>query len=496
MSPADESSNENPTNDTKPTAKRSSIAGLAVWDFGGRLVSFGVLFVVSVLLTRLLTPAEFGAFAVVLAIIAFSSIFIDLGFRSAIVQRQDTSQEQLSTVFFLNVLIGLLLFFGLYLVAGRIEQFYAIAGLADYIQAASVIFFVNSLSLVPSGLLQKELKLKALSVITTVAAAISGSVAITLALYGYGVWALVAQQLILSAVASTGVFIASGWRPSFLFSPRSIIPLWNYGIRLFLAGISDIIFTRLDVFIIGKLFPIQTLGFYNRAQSLDNLIKNFGSSTTTSVAFPVIARMADQLDNVRSFYIRCLNIISFLSFLLIGVLFLTCFDIVIILFTETWTNVGYYFRIMALTAFVYPVSALMVNLIAARGNSRAFLKLEILKKAVLFPAYLSFFFGGVMVFLVVLGFVYLLALTLNAEFIRREIDIPIGKQLWAILKYSLAGIAAGIAGYLAGAFIENLYVHFVVASVTFSAIYLAICYKFSLPGMLEVTDRVRSLRNA
>jgi O-antigen/teichoic acid export membrane protein len=496
MRPFENTPNENSVNEPNTPRKGSSIAGLAVWDFGGRLASFCVLFVVSVLLTRLLTPAEFGVFAVVLAIIAFSSIFIDLGFRSAIVQRQDTSQEQLSTVFFLNVLIGLLLFCGLYFVAGRIEQFYGITGLADYVQVASVIFFVNSLSLVPSGLLQKELRLKALSVITSVAAAISGAVAITLALYGHGVWALVAQQLILAAATSTGVFIASGWRPSFQFSPRSIVPLWNYGIRLFLAGLSDIIFSRLDVFIIGKLFPIQTLGFYNRAQSLDNLIKNFGSSTTTSVAFPVIARMADQLENVRSFYLRCLNIISFLSFLLIGVLFLTCFDIVIILFTETWTDVGYYFRIMALTGFVYPVSALMVNLIAARGNSGAFLKLEILKKAVLFPAYLSFFFGGVMVFLFVLGFVYLLALALNAEFVRREIDIPIGEQLWAIGKYSLAGIAAGITGYLAGVFIENIYIHFVVASVTFLAIYLAVCYKFGLSGMLEVTERVRSFRNA
>ncbi|MBX3265909.1 MAG: lipopolysaccharide biosynthesis protein [Acidobacteria bacterium] len=496
MSPADESSSENPTNDTKPTAKRSSIAGLAVWDFGGRLASFGVLFVVSVLLTRLLSPAEFGAFAVVLAIIAFSSIFIDLGFRSAIVQRQDTSKEQLSTVFFLNVAIGILLFAGLFLVSGVIEQFYAINGLESYIKAASAIFVLNSLSLVPGGLLQKELRLKALSVITTIAAAISGTIAILMAVYGFGVWSLVTQQLILAAITCFGSFAASKWRPSFLIDPRSIIPLWSYGIKLFLAGLSDSVFTRLDVFIIGKLFPVQTLGFYNRAQSLDNLIKNFAASTTTSVAFPVIARMADELENVKSFYLRCLNVISFLSFLLIGVLFLTCFDIVIILFTEKWIDVGYYFRIMALTAFVYPASALMVNLIAARGNSGAFLKLEILKKAVLFPAYLSFFFGGVMVFLIMLGFVYLLALALNAEFIRREIGIPIGEQLWAIATYSLPGLVAGFSGYGAGLFIDNIYLHFAVASVVFSAIYLAICYKFSLPGMLEVTDRLRSLRNA
>lgn len=482
--------------DRPEVLKRPSTAGLAVWDFGGRLASFAVLFVVSVLLTRLLTPAEFGAFAVVLGIISFSSIFIDLGFRSAIVQRQNSTPTQLSTIFYINVLIGLAMFLGLYFLASQIENFYAITGLSDYIKAASAIFFVNSLTLVPSALLQKALRLKSLSIITTIAAFISGMVAVTLAVYGFGIWALVAQQLINAVVTCFGVFFSSGWFPRFQFSPGSIVSHWSYGIRLFLAGLSDTIFTRLDVFIIGKLFPLQTLGYYNRAQSLDSLIKTFGSSTTTSVAFPVIAGIADQLDNVRSFYIRCLNIISFLSFLLIGVLFLTCFDIVIILFTDKWTDVGYYFRIMALTAFVYPVSALMVNLIAARGNSGAFLKLELMKKGLLFPAYLSFFFGGVVFFLIVLGVLYIMALLLNAEFVNREIGLPIRDQLWVIGKYALAGFTAATAGYLAGFFFHNIYIHFIVASVLFSAIYLAICYKFKLRGMLEVTDHLRMLRNA
>ena len=442
MPPTKENFVDEQEDNQNPSERKNSLAGLAVWDFGGRLANFAVLFVVSVLLTRLLTPAEFGSFAVVLAIVTFSSIFIDLGFRSAVVQRQDITQKQLSTVFFLNIFIGFLLFSAIFLSSTLIEEFYAIAGLADYIKATSSIFLINSLSLVPSGLLQKELRLKALSVITTIAAAISGTVAVALALYGYGVWALVAQQLILATVTSLGAFITSGWRPILLLSPSSIGPLWNYAIRLFLAGLSDTIFTRLDVFIIGKLFPIQTLGFYNRAQSLDNLVKHFGSSTTTSVAFPVIAKMADQVDNVRSFYLRCLNVIAFLSFLLVGVLFLTCFDIVVILFTDKWIDVGYYYRIMALTGFVYPLSALMVTLVAARGNSSAFLKLEIFKKAILFPAYLSFLFGGVMVFLVTLGVVYLIALGLNAEFVRREIGISIKEQFWVIYKYASAGLLA------------------------------------------------------
>lgn len=476
--------------------KNNSVASLAIWDFSGRLANFAVLFVVNLLLTRLLMPTQFGAFAIVIAIISFSSIFIDLGFRSAIIQSQEITQQQLSTVFFLNLAIGLTLFAGFYLLSGFIERFYGIDGLADYIKITSGIFILNSLSLVPGGLMQKRLYLKSLSIVTTIAAVISGVVAVYLALTGWGVWALVSQQLISAGVTCIFLFIFSGWWPRLQFSLASIDQLLRYGIRLFFAGLFETIFTRLDIFIIGKLFPIENLGFYNRAQSLDNLIKNFASGTTTSIAFPIIARMSQQDEQVRNFYIRCLNIISFLSFLLIGNLFLTCFDIVVILYTEKWIDVGYYFRIMVLVGFVYPVSSVMVSLIAARGNSGGFLKLEILKKAVLFPAYLSFFFGGVMVFLVVLSLLMLVALCINAEFVRREIGISFGEQIWTIFRYAPPGLAAGLGGYFAGFFIQNVFGHLLVVTIVFLTIYLALCYKFKLPGVVDVAGRLRSLRYA
>lgn len=476
---------------------RSSVARIAVWDFGGRLANFFVAFLVGVVLTRLLSPTQFGAFAIVLAIISFSSIFIDLGFRSAVIQNQKTTQQQLSTVFYVNFLIGICLVVIFVFGAAYVENFYQIEGLRNYVIAASLLFGINALALVPGGLLQKELQLKTLSIINTTAAALSGAVAIYLAFAGFGVWALVVQQLLSASFTLIGVVYMSGWLPSLSFSLRSISDLSRYGLRIFLAGMSDTIFSRLDVFIIGKLFPIQLLGFYNRAQSLDGLVRNFSASTTTSVAFPVIARMSDDDDTVRAFYRRCLNVISFLAFLLIGILFLTCFDIVIILFTDTWRDVGSFFRIMAVTSFIYPISALMVNLIAARGNSTAYLKLELLKKCILYPAYLSFFFGGVYFFLISLGIVYIAALGLNAYFVGKEIEITVTEQLWDIYKYGIVALAGTAVVFAATYYVEkNVYIHFLAASAIYSAIYLLFCYKLRLSGFSEIYDRALGFYNA
>lgn len=486
----------NSPDEIAPSAKpRLTVARAAIWDFVGRLANYVVLFVVGVILTRLLSPAEFGAFAIVLSVVTFSSIFVDLGFRSAIIQSQQTTQEQLSTVFYINFILATMIFAIFVAGAGYIEHFYKIPGLRNYITAASLLFIINALSLIPSGLLQKDLRLKALSFINATAAAISGAIAITLALSGFGIWALVSQQLLNAFVIFFGTIFLSRWRPSLSFNLRSVSELWHFGIKMFLSGFLDAIFTRMDVFIIGKLFPIQTLGYYNRSQSLDNLVRTFSAGTTASVAFPVIAKMAGETETVRAFYIRALNTISFIAFLLVGILFLTCFDIVIILFTDKWIEVGYFFRIMAVTGFVYPASALMVNLIAARGNAGAFLKLEMWKKLILFPTYLSFLVGGVYLFLVVLGIAYLIALVLNAYFVKKEISVSIEAQARAIFRYGLPAILITAITFVSTYYLTNIYLHFVISSLLFGGLYLIFCYKLKLAGFLEIYERFLALYN-
>lgn len=472
-----------------------SIAKLAIWDLTGRVANYFVIFIISVILTRLLSPSEFGAYGIVLSVISLSAIFVDLGFRSAIIQARETSQEQLSTIFFINLVIAGLLILLFSSFSGLIESFYQIEGLRNYIVFASLLFALNALALIPSGLLQKNLELKTISIINTVTALLSGIIAVSFAYYGYKVWALIIQQLANAALSLLGFAYFARWLPSFCFDLPSIKKLWQYGSKLLLSGILDTTFTRLDVFIIGKLFPIQTLGYYNRAQALDNLVRSFSASTTTSVAFPLIAKMSDDIDKTRKFYVMCLNIIAFLSFLLIGVLFLTCFDIVIILFTEKWLIVGNYFRIMSVTGFVFPVSALMVNIISARGNSKAFLRLEIIKKCILFPTYLSFFFGGIYFFLVVFGAAFLLALIANAIFVEKEISVSLKRQLGIIFKYGAVAVSSTAIVFGLTFYLENIYLHLIISSVLFAAFYLLLSYKLRFSGFSEIYNRILNLYN-
>lgn len=441
-------------------------------------------------MTRLLSPAEFGAYGVVISIIGVSSIFIDLGFRAAIIQSQDVTQTQLSTVFYLNILLSLLLVIGFSVGSYYIEQFYQIDSLSLYIMAASSVFFLSALNLVPGGLLQKNLELKAMSVINTVSAFLAGIIAVTLAILGFRVWALIAQQILIALFVLIGSSYAAGWKPSLAFQISSVRELWKFGSKLLASAFLNNTVTRVDVFIIGKLFPIGVLGYYNRAQSLDGLVRNFSSSTTTSIAFPTFSKIADKIEETRAFYKRTFHLISFLAFMLIGVLFLTCFDLVVILFGPQWENVGGFFRIMAVTGFVYPLSALMVNVLSARGNSKAFLKLEVIKTVILLPSYLSFFLGGVQFFLITLAVVFIINFVVNAVFVEKEIGIPAREQMSWTIKYALSAIISVVISFALTAWMQNVYIHFIASSIVFVVIYLLLNRLMQSTGMADLSSRL------
>lgn len=473
-----------------------SVFRLALWDFSGRFANYFVLFGTSVVLTRLLTPEDFGVFGILLSVIAVSGIFLDLGFRAAIVQAPAITPVQLSTVFVINLSISLLIVLVLSVGSTILESFYSLPNLSTYITLISSTFVFNAVTSVPSGLIQRELRFKAFSILSLAAALVAGTVSVSMALYGMGVWSLVLSNVANSFALMIGCIIVSGWRPRLTLDLASIRPLWVFGSRLFGSAILETIFTRVDALIIPKLFSTVTLGYYNRAQSLDTVTRTFSATSIISVLFPVFARNQDDPIILTGLYMRALHLISLISFGMSGALAIASTDLITLLFSDRWVESAEYFRIMAITAFVYPTSALMVNLIAARGNSRAFLVLEIAKKAVLLPTYFFLIFGNVIYFLIALGIAYVVCLFLNVIFVAREIPLSAGAQLRAISVYMLAGAISIAAGYAVLTIAPPVtIVRIVVTLSSFLVSYGLLNWLFRTQGLAEFADKLRSFFN-
>jgi O-antigen/teichoic acid export membrane protein len=273
--------------------------------------------------------------------------------------------------------------------------------------------------------MRKELNYAALTKINFVSSVLSGVIGVFLAFYGAGVGSLVTQVLLRGIFYNIYICLISEWLPAFSFSFKALKQLWGFGFRIFLSGMLDAIFTRLDIVIIGKIFTPALLGFYGRAKSLEQLAINYSSGSLMAVLFPLLSKVQNDLLRFQNIIIKSLDILSFIIFLLLGGLYLTSEELIVFLFSDKWLPSVDYYKILILSGFAYPVSSLFVNVLQSRGNSKDFLRLEIYKK-ILTAINLSFgFYWGIEGYLYGLVVVSTLATYLNMIYASREINIPI-----------------------------------------------------------------------
>jgi len=401
-----------------------------IWDFTGRIAMHGMGFIVSIFLARLLEPSDFGLIAMVMVIISIASIFRDVGLGSALIQRKRVLPIHYSSVFYFNITIGSLLTLLTYLLAPYIAHFYNTPALVPLAEVISLSFIIGALSAVQTTKLRKELNYALLTKVSFSSSLVSGIVGVSLAFTGVGVWSLVAQSLTQGIIYNIIIWYVSTWKPSANFSFKALMQLWAFGFRMFLSGLLDTIFTRLDTIIIGKLFPPATLGFFNRAKSLDQMVITYSSGSLMSVLFPLLSKIQNDLEHFQKVITKSLGIIIFIVFFLLGSLYLVSHELIVLLFGEKWLQSVYYFKILVLSGFGYPLSTLLVNVLKSRGNSKAFLRLEIYKKIIAFLNLLVLYVWGIDAYLYGLIAQGAISVYLNIIFVSKEIVL----SQWTFIK--------------------------------------------------------------
>lgn len=456
---------------------KSQVKTAFLWDFSGRLLMQGSGFIVTIFLARLLEPSAFGLIAIATVVLGIAQVFMDIGLSGALIQRRRVLPIHYSSVFYFNIVIGLLLSAIIFISSFWIGDFYKNQLLTPIIQVMSILFILNALSSVQGTKLRKDLKYSLLTKANLTSSIISGVIGISLALYGAGIWSLVFQTLVMSIVYNIILWSTSAWRPSLTFSWKALKQLWGFGFRMFLSGLLEAVFSRLDYMIIGKLFTPATLGFFQRAKSLDQMIISYASSSLMSILFPVLSKIKNDLPRFQTVILKSLGVISFVTFLLLGGLYVTADELILMLFGSKWETSIYYFKILALSGFAYPISALLVNILSSRGNSKAFLHLEIYKK-IIFGLNLSVgFVWGIEGYLYGLVIASIIAVYLNIHFASEEIHLHFSQFTYPILMQSLISILSVIITIYATDMISVApFIMFTLQGILFSICYIFLSY--------------------
>ncbi len=340
----------------------------------------GVQFVIAIVLARLLTPAEYGIVGIITIFITIANVIVQNGFSTALVQKQQADQVDFSSVFFFDLGVAVVMYLVLFAAAGPIADFYEIAQLKSIVRILAFVLFPGAVISVQTAYVSRNLEFKGLFEATLTAAIVSGVISIAMAMVGYGVWAMVAQQMTYYFVLMFALFLVVPWRPSLVFAIKRIREMFAFGWKLLTASLIDTIYNNLYGLFMGKIYNEELLGAYNRGDQFPKLITNNLSAAIQAVLLPAFSSRQDDKDEMRRMVRRSIRLSSFAVLPMLFGLLAVADTLVLALLGEKWLICVPFLRIMCVAYSFWPIHITNLQAINAMGRSDVFLRLEVIKK--------------------------------------------------------------------------------------------------------------------
>ena len=361
--------------------KDKTVKGVA-WSGIDNVVQMGVTFVVSIVLARLLSPDDYGLIGIVTIFTAICTVLINGGFTSALIRKKDATENDFNTAFIVNFALSLFLYSIIFFCSPLIAKFFNREELVALTRVASLGMIIGALALVQQTQLTKRLDFKTQTKISFIASLASGIIGITLAIIGFGVWALVAQTLTLQFFRTTLLWIYNKWIPIFRFSSNSFHELFGFGWKMMASGILDTIWKELYQVIIGKFYTPATLGQYTRAKQFSQLFSSNLTSVIQRVTFPVLSNIQDDRERMISGYRKIIKTTMFITAICMFLLAAISEPLIYCLIGPKWHEAATYLPLICISGSLYPLHAINLNMLQIQGRSDLFLGLEIIKKII------------------------------------------------------------------------------------------------------------------
>ncbi|MCX7088113.1 MAG: lipopolysaccharide biosynthesis protein [Methylococcales bacterium] len=359
---------------------KSRALSATLWSGADIFMRQGLQFCVSIALARLLSPEEFGTIALLYLFTGIATAFVDSGFSTALIQRQVVTHTDESTVFWFNLAIGALVALGLWALAPFIATFFSLPILMPLTGLLALNIFLSAVGSIHGTLLTKHLNFRVQMKIGGFATLISGTLAITMAWYGYGIWALAAQTLAATSVTTLLLWCLSPWRPAWVFSTKSVRQLFGFGSYMLASSLLDIIYNRAYTVLIGHFFGVRELGFYNRADGTKQLPVGILTSIMARVALPIFSAAAQDKAQLRRGVQLALRGMMLINVpMMLGVA-ATAESLVLTLFGVKWLPSVSFLQVLSLGAVLWPLHVINLNVLMAQGHSHLFFRLEVIKK--------------------------------------------------------------------------------------------------------------------
>ena len=359
--------------------KTKTLSGM-IWSFVQRFGTMAISFVSNIVLARLLTPDDYGTIGMLMIFIAVANTFVDGGFGSALIQKKEPTKEDYSTIFWWNMLLSVVLYGLLFLGAPAVARFYNLPLLCDVLRVQGIVLIINALSIIQQNQLRKQLKFKRLATVTVISATLSAGIAIILAYMGWGVWALVAQQLMLSGFNAVQLWILNKWYPAFVFSKESFKQLFGFGGFILASNLINTFCNEIKGLLIGRFFSPATLGFYTQAYKLEQVVSTSFSNVVDQVSYPVLAELQNNNESLKRTLKKLTTAISFITTPLMLIMALVAHPLILFLYTDKWLPSVYYFQVLCIAGIAICLQNISYHAVASKGKSKDLFVWTIIKR--------------------------------------------------------------------------------------------------------------------
>ena len=445
--------------------KNKTVKG-TFWSAADAFLGQGVTFLIGIVLARMLSPAEYGLIGIVLIFTIILSGVVDSGFPNALIRKNDTTDDDYNTMFITNMAISIVVFLLLYITSPIIAQFFDRQELVDLCRVTGLILIIQALSITQTTILTKRIDFKTKTKASLISAVGSGIVGIGMAYAGFGVWALVGQQISKSLLYTIVLWTLVHWWPKMSFNIDSFHYMWGFGWKLMVSGLLNNIWNQMYQVVVGKFYSPATLGQYTRSKEYASIFSQNFTVIIQRVSYPALAEVQDDTERMVQAYRKVIKVSMFITIVCLILLGAISEPLIYCLIGPQWGEAASYLPLICLSMVLYPLHSINLNMLQIQGRSDIFLFLEIIKKIIgVVPLLLGIF---VDIYYMLWGVVItgIIAFFLNSYYTGRK------------LKYSSWMQLKDISGSFAMSFIVAIMIYFLK--------YLPFTYWLILPMQLVV----------
>lgn len=435
--------------------KQKTVSGLS-WTFLDRFSNQIIQFVIGIILARLLSPEEYGLVGMLTIFMAIADTFVSTGFGEALIRKADPTQEDYSTVFWLNIATGFAFYFLFFFLAPSISHFFHEPQLKNILIVLSLSIIINAFGLMPRVPLIKKLDFKSFTKVSIVSNTAAGICAVILALNGFGVWSLVARNVVNSLTTTIMIYYIAKPNFTFTFSKSSFKEFFGFGSNLLFTRLLNEAYNNIYYLVIGKFFSARELGLYTRANNYKDMPSRTLNNVIQGVSYPVLAGIQDNDVRLKNAYRKLIQATMYLTFVLMFSLAAAAPNFILGLIGKQWAEVIPYLRLLCFVGIFYPLSYLNLNMMIVKGRADLRLKLEIIRKLISVPVIFIGIYFGIKTMIISMIFTSLVDYYLTASWSGRLIEYTLKEQVEDVYPSFLLALAVSGVVLLIGIILHNL----------------------------------------